>query len=71
MLAEVDFERLEAKEPGAYATLRHARIPSSRAEEFATRLDDLALEFIALPRDGDLEFGLFITMYPTTRLKAP
>ena len=71
VLAEVDFERVEAKEPGAYATLRHARIPSSRAEEFATRLDDLALEFIALPRDGDLEFGLFITMYPTTRLKAP
>jgi DNA-binding transcriptional ArsR family regulator len=68
VLAEVDFERLEAKEPGAYATLRHARIPSSRADEFATRLDALALEFITLPRDGDLEFGLFITLYPTTRL---
>ena len=51
--------------------MRHARIPSSRAEEFANRLDDLALEFIALPRDGDLEFGLFIAMYPSTRLKAP
>jgi DNA-binding transcriptional ArsR family regulator len=68
VLAEVDFERLEAKEPGAYSTLRHARIPSSRAEEFAARLDALALEFIALPRDGDVEFGLFITLYPTTRL---
>jgi len=70
-LAEVDFERLEAKEPGAYATLRHARIPSDRAKEFAARLDALSHEFIALPRSGDLEFGLLITLYPTTRLNAP
>ena len=41
---------------------------ASRAEEFAARLDALSLEFIALPRNGDLEFGLFITLYPTTRL---
>jgi DNA-binding transcriptional ArsR family regulator len=71
VLAEVDFDRLEAKEPGAYATLRHARIPPSRAEEFAARLDALSLEFIALPRSGDLEFGLLITLYPTTRLAPP
>jgi DNA-binding transcriptional ArsR family regulator len=71
VLAEVDFARLAAKEPGAYATLRHARIPSDRADEFAARLDALALEFIALPRDGDVEFGLLITLYPTTRLAAP
>jgi DNA-binding transcriptional ArsR family regulator len=71
VLAEVDFARLEAKEPGAYTTLRHARIPSDRADEFAARLDALALEFIALPRDGDVEFGLLITLYPTTRLAAP
>ncbi len=71
VLAEVDFERLEAKQPGAYATLRRARIPAERAEEFAARLDALSHEFIALPRDGDLEFGLLITLYPTTRLKAP
>jgi DNA-binding transcriptional ArsR family regulator len=70
-LAEADFERLEAKQPGAYATLRHARIPSGRAEEFAARLDALSHEFIALPRSGDLEFGLLISLYPTTRLNAP
>ena len=40
----------------------------SRAEEFAARLDALSHEFIALPRNGDLEFGLLITLYPTTRL---
>ena len=67
-LAEADFERLEAKEAGAYSTLRHARIPSERAEEFAARLDALGLEFIDLPRGGDVEFGLLISLYPTTRL---
>ena len=70
-LAEADFERLEAKQRGAYATLRRARIPAERAEEFAARLDALSHEFISLPRDGDLEFGLLITLYPTTRLNAP
>jgi DNA-binding transcriptional ArsR family regulator len=67
-LAEVDHERLATDELGAYATLRHARIPPERAEEFATRLNDLALEFIALPREGDVEFGLLINLYPTNRL---
>ncbi len=40
-----------------------ASLPS-RAEEFAARLDALSHEFIALPRDGDLEFGLLITPVP-------
>jgi len=71
VLAEVDFERLEAKQPGAYSTLRRARIPASLAEEFAARLDALSHEFISLPRSGDLEFGLLITLYPTTRLNPP
>jgi hypothetical protein len=71
VLAEADFERLEAKQQGAYATLRHARIPAERAEEFSARLDALSHEFISLPRDGDLEFGLLLSLYPTTRLNAP
>jgi DNA-binding transcriptional ArsR family regulator len=69
-LAEADFERLETKQPGAYATLRHARIPAARADEFAAKLDALGLEFIDLPRGGDVEFGLLISLYPTTRLGA-
>jgi DNA-binding transcriptional ArsR family regulator len=71
VLTEVDFARLEAKQQGAYATLRRARIPASLAEEFSARLDALSHEFIGLPRSGDLEFGLLITLYPTTRLNAP
>jgi DNA-binding transcriptional ArsR family regulator len=69
-LAEADFDRLAAKDPGAYATLRHARIPAAEADEFAARLNALALEFIALPRGGDVEYGLLIAVYPTTRLPA-
>ncbi|MGH2477938.1 MAG: ArsR/SmtB family transcription factor [Candidatus Limnocylindrales bacterium] len=69
--AEADFERLEANDHGAYATLRHARIPAERATEFAARLDALSHEFIGLPRDGDVEYGLLITLYPTTRLAPP
>jgi DNA-binding transcriptional ArsR family regulator len=70
-VAEADFDRLAAKDPGAYATLRHARIPAARAHEFAARLDALSHEFIALPRDGDVEYGLLISLYPTTRLAPP
>jgi DNA-binding transcriptional ArsR family regulator len=71
VLAEADFERLEAKDSGAYSTLRRARIPATRATEFAERLHALSLEFIALPREGDAEYGLLISLYPTTRLAAP
>ncbi len=31
------------------------------------RLLALALEFIEEPRDGDVEFGMYLTPYPTTR----
>lgn len=50
-----------------FQTLRHARIPQERAEEFAGRLDALALEFTREPRGGDVEYGLLIALYPTTR----
>lgn len=59
-------------QPG-YSTLRHARIPRERMEEFVARLDALATEFVAAPRGGDVVFGLLLTAYPTDlpRLKDP
>jgi len=48
-------------------TLRHARIPLDRAEEYRQRLLDLALEFVDEPREGDIEFGMYLALYPTTR----
>ena len=52
-------------------TLRHARIPADRADEYRRRLLDLALEFVDEPRDGDVEFGLYLALYPTTRSVGP
>jgi DNA-binding transcriptional ArsR family regulator len=49
------------------STLRHARIPHDRVAEYVRRLDELALKFIDEPRGGDVEFGLFYTVYPTNR----
>ena len=48
-------------------TLRHARIPYERVEEYRRRLLGLALEFIDEPREGDVEFGMYLALYPTTR----
>jgi DNA-binding transcriptional ArsR family regulator len=77
VLAEVDFGAIDRTEavssdptPGSYpglTTYRRARIPSERATEYARRLHELALEFIDEPRDGDLEFGLYLALFPTNR----
>jgi DNA-binding transcriptional ArsR family regulator len=48
-------------------TMRSVRIPHDRAQEFATRLDDLALEFSRSPRGGDREYALLIGFFPTNR----
>jgi DNA-binding transcriptional ArsR family regulator len=63
---EVDREVWKALGASTF-TLRHARIPIERAAEFAERALALAVEFTELPRDGDLEFGFLVGLYPTTR----
>ena len=53
-------------EPGRMrSTMRHARIPADRAEEFFSRVVELAQDFTALPRDGDVVFGFVAAVYPT------
>ncbi len=66
MLAEIDHDR-RARERSGFVTFRHARIAPARVAEFARRLEDLAAEFVDLPRGGDVEFGLYVALYPTTR----
>jgi DNA-binding transcriptional ArsR family regulator len=61
----VDHEEGKVEE----TTLRHARIPKERAEEYGRRLMDLALEFSGEPRGGDVEYGLLISLFPTNRRK--
>jgi len=53
-------------EPGHIrSTMRHARIPEDRADEFFARVVELAEEFTTLPRDGDVVFGFVAAVYPT------
>lgn len=46
-------------------TIRRARIPESRALEYASRLADLAAEFAAEPRKGERTYGMLAGVYPT------
>ena len=68
VLADIDLDALAADDCAGEFTFRHARIPPERAREFAARLEELAVEFTSLPRDGDLEFGLYLALFPTNRL---
>lgn len=56
---------------GPLSTLRHARIPDSKAKEWAERLADLVSEFTAEERGGDTTFGLLVAFYPTGRPHLP
>lgn len=47
------------------STIRHARIPDDRAEEFFERVNRLAEEFSAVPRAGDTVWGFVAAVYPT------
>jgi DNA-binding transcriptional ArsR family regulator len=53
------------------ATLRHARIPNARAEEFFERVVEIAEEFTELQRDGDVVFGFVAAVYPTDQPTLP
>ena len=46
-------------------TTRRARIPESRALEYASRLADLAVEFAGEPRQGNQVYGMIAGVYPT------
>ena len=75
VVAEVDGDRLREvaasgkADDGAWgtATYRHARIPHDRVAEYTRRLHELSLEFVEEPRDGDVEFGLYLALFPTNR----
>jgi len=70
VVADVDLTRAGEDVTSTY-TFRHARIARDRADEYAARLQELALEFIAEPRDGDVEYGMYLALFPTNRHIAP
>ncbi len=64
-LAQAQAEALTDHPRGMQSTMRHARIPLARAEEFFSRVAELAEEFTALPREGDTVFGFVAAVYAT------
>jgi DNA-binding transcriptional ArsR family regulator len=69
--AAIEFARVKDPSVGTLSTLRYARIPDERADEWATRLTELAEEFTAEERGGETTFGLLLAMYPTDRPHLP
>jgi DNA-binding transcriptional ArsR family regulator len=63
--AAAEYAKASRDDPGLLSTLRHARIPTARAEEWNARLTDLAAEFTAEHRGGETTYGLLIALYPT------
>lgn len=69
--AKAAHDYMSGIESAMLSTLRHARIPSDRASEWALRLGELAQEFTAEPRGGDTSYGLLVALYPTDRPHLP
>lgn len=69
--AAAEFAKVEDPSVGTIQTLRYARIPDERADEWAERLADLAEEFTTEARGGETTFGLVLAMYPTDRPHLP
>jgi DNA-binding transcriptional ArsR family regulator len=59
--------REPAEGEAAVFTLRHARIPHERAEEFALEVVRIAEEFAAQERGGETVYGFVAGVYPTDR----
>jgi DNA-binding transcriptional ArsR family regulator len=70
VIGEIDLARPESEVTTGF-TYRHARIPRERAAEYVDRLYALTLEFIDEPRGGDVEYGLYVGLFPTIRQVAP
>lgn len=49
------------------ASVRYARIPHERAEEWAAKVADLLDEFAAQPRAGGTTYGLLVGLFATDR----
>ena len=64
-LTEAHNEAVETVDDKMRSTIRHARIPKDRIDEFWKRVSDLADEFVTLPRDGDTVYGFVAAVYPT------
>jgi len=69
--AAAEFAKVEKGTSGIMSTLRFARIPDERADEWVERLVELAHEFTGETRGGETTFGLLLAVYPTDRPHLP
>jgi DNA-binding transcriptional ArsR family regulator len=69
--AAAEFSQVEDPSIGTLSTLRYARVPDERADEWAKRLAELTEEFTAEERGGETTFALLVAMYPTNRPHLP
>ena len=53
------------------STIRYARIPEQRAQEWVIRLGELLQEFVGQERSGETTYGLLVAFYPTDRPHLP
>jgi DNA-binding transcriptional ArsR family regulator len=58
-------DRWREDEPGLMFTLRHVRLSQEQVAKFVTSLQDLAVAFSDLPREGDTVYGFIGGVYPT------
>jgi len=70
-LVEAHNEAVETVDDKMQSTIRHARIPKARREEFWESVSDLANEFSSLERDGDTVYGFVAAVYPTDQPTLP
>lgn len=52
---------------GATGTVRYARIPQERVDEWMHRIAQIGAEFATQPAGGEVVWGLALTMFPTAR----
>jgi DNA-binding transcriptional ArsR family regulator len=53
------------------SSLRYARIPEDRAQEWVGRLGEVTQEFVTDERGGETTYGMLVAFYPTDRPHLP
>jgi DNA-binding transcriptional ArsR family regulator len=65
--ASIDHDR----EMPMMSSLRYARIPDDRAQEWVARLGEVTQEFVTDERGGETTYGMLVAFYPTDRPHLP
>jgi DNA-binding transcriptional ArsR family regulator len=65
--ASIDHDR----EMPMMSSLRYARIPEDRAQEWVARLGEVTQEFVMDERGGETTYGMLVAFYPTDRPHLP